>query len=178
MSNVVPCYTVLTKFIPSCVLMNIFNTTITVHMVTGIPSTPTTHRTTDCFDEQLINASTTDQGKFCGKRVGEVFLFAKINKRIRGLQLMMENILNVWRYCSQFNFVSSPNKLFCRFAVKTCVSRKLHKKQLSVPAERLLNKTYNIYWVTLKLQLFSSNSVKFHLKCSFMVTDPLTVVYR
>ena len=45
-----------------------------------------------------ITASTTDQGKFLGKRVGEVFLFAKINKRICGLQLMMENIYNVWRY--------------------------------------------------------------------------------
>ena len=47
-----------------------------------------------------ITASTTDQGKFSGKGVGEVFLFAKINKRICGLQLMMENIFNVWRYCS------------------------------------------------------------------------------
>ena len=44
-----------------------------------------------------ITASTTDQGKFCGKRVGEVFLFVKINKRIGGLQLMLENIFNVWR---------------------------------------------------------------------------------
>ena len=42
-----------------------------------------------------ITASTTDQGKFSGKVVGEVFLFAKINKRICGPQLMMENIFNV-----------------------------------------------------------------------------------
>ena len=47
-----------------------------------------------------ITASTTDQGKFSGKGVGEAFLFAKINTRICGLQLMMENIFNVWRYCS------------------------------------------------------------------------------
>ena len=47
-----------------------------------------------------ITASTTDQSKFCGKRVGEVFLFAKINKLICGLQLIMQNIFNVWRYCS------------------------------------------------------------------------------
>ena len=47
------------------------------------------------------------------------------------------------------------------------VKKIAQKKQLSAPAERLRNKTYNINWVTLKLQLFSSNSVKFHLKCPF-----------
>ena len=45
-----------------------------------------------------ITASMTDQGKFCRKGVCEVFLFAKINKRICGLQLMIEDIFNVWRY--------------------------------------------------------------------------------
>ena len=52
-------------------------------------------------------ASTTDycldgrSGKILGKRVGEVFfLFAKINKRTCGLQVMIENIFNVWRYCN------------------------------------------------------------------------------
>ena len=66
-----------------------------------------------------ITASTTDQDKFCGKGVGEVFLFAKINKRICGLQLMMENIFNVWRYCSgnltlfqvQISFLSARQNL-------------------------------------------------------------------
>ena len=66
-----------------------------------------------------ITASTTDQGKFSGTGVGEVFLFAKINKRICGLQLMMENILNVWRYCSsnltlfqvQISFLSARQNL-------------------------------------------------------------------
>ena len=66
-----------------------------------------------------ITASTTDQGKFSGKGVGEVFLFAKINKRISGLQLMMENIFNVWRYCSsnltlfqvQISFLSARQNL-------------------------------------------------------------------
>ena len=114
-----------------------------------------------------ITASTTDQGKFFGKRVGGVFLFAKINKRICGLQLMIENIFNVWRYCSSNLTLFQAQISLCQL-VKTCVSRKFHeKKQLSAPAERLRNKTYNIYWVTLKLQLFSSNSVKFHLKCRF-----------
>ena len=113
-----------------------------------------------------ITVSTTDQDKFFGKGVGEVFLFAKINKRICGLQLMIENIFNVWRYCSsnltlfqvQISFLSARQNL--------CL-KKMHKKQLSAPAECLRNKTYNIYWVTLKLQLLSSNSVKFHLKCPF-----------
>ena len=113
-----------------------------------------------------ITASTTDQGKFSVKGVGEVFLFAKINKRICGLQLMMENIFNVWRYCSSNLTLFQVQMSFCQL-VKTCVSRKLHKKQLSASAERLRNQTYNIYWVTLKLQLFSSNSVKIHLKCPF-----------
>ena len=66
-----------------------------------------------------ITASTTDQGKFFGKRVGEVFLFDKINKRICGLHLMMENIFNVWRYCSsnltlfqvQISFLSARQNL-------------------------------------------------------------------
>ena len=66
-----------------------------------------------------ITASTTDQGIFCGKEVGEVFLFAKINKRICGLQLMIENIFNVWRYCSgnltlfqvQISFLSARQNL-------------------------------------------------------------------
>ena len=66
-----------------------------------------------------ITASTTDQGKFSGKGIGEVFLFAKINKRICGLQLMMENIFNVWRYCSsnltlfqvQISFLSARQNL-------------------------------------------------------------------
>ena len=44
--------------------------------------------------------STTDAARFCRERVGEVFLFAKINKRICGPLLMMEKILYVWRYCS------------------------------------------------------------------------------
>ena len=66
-----------------------------------------------------ITASTTDQGNFSGKGVGEVFLFAKINKRICGLQLMMENIFNVWRYYSsnltlfqfQISFLSAHQNL-------------------------------------------------------------------
>ena len=81
-----------------------------------------------------ITASTTDQGKFSGKGVGEVFLFAKINKRICGLQLMMENIFNVWRYCSsnltlfhvQISFLSACENLrFKNIAQKTafCFSR-------------------------------------------------------
>ena len=66
-----------------------------------------------------ITASTTDQGKFSGKGVGEVCLFAKINKRIYGLQLMLENIFNVWKYCSsnltlfqvQISFLSAHQNL-------------------------------------------------------------------
>ena len=66
-----------------------------------------------------ITASTTDQGKFYGKRVGEVFLFAKINKRICGLQLMMGNIFIVWKYRSsnltlfqvQISFLSTRQNL-------------------------------------------------------------------
>ena len=66
-----------------------------------------------------ITASTTDQGKFCGKRVGEVVLFAKIDKLFCGLQLMIENIFNVWRYCSsnltlfqvQISFLSARQNL-------------------------------------------------------------------
>ena len=66
-----------------------------------------------------ITASTTDQGKFSGKWVSEVFLFTKINKQICGLQLMIENIFNVWRYCSsnltlfqvQISFLSARQNL-------------------------------------------------------------------
>ena len=77
-----------------------------------------------------ITASTTDQGKFCGKRVGEDFLFAKINKQICGLQLMMENIFNVWRYRSSNLTLFKVQIRFCQLVqlVKTCVSRNLHKK--------------------------------------------------
>ena len=78
---------------------------------------------------------------------------------------MMENILNVWRYCSsnltlfqvQISFLSARQNLRFKNGIK----------QLSVPDECLRNKTYNIYWVTLELQLCSSNSVKFHIKCPF-----------
>ena len=66
-----------------------------------------------------ITASTTDQGKLSGKGVGEVVLFAQINKRICGLQLIMDNIFNVWRYCSsnltlfqvQISFLSARQNL-------------------------------------------------------------------
>ena len=65
-----------------------------------------------------ITALTTDQGKFCRKGVSEVFVFAKLNKRICGLQLMIENIFNVWRYYSsnltlfqvQISFLSARTK--------------------------------------------------------------------
>ena len=69
-----------------------------------------------------ITALTTDQGKFFGKGVGEVFLFAKINKQICGLQLMIENIFNVWRYCSSNLTLFQVKISFCQL-VKTCVSK-------------------------------------------------------
>ena len=66
-----------------------------------------------------ITASMTDQGKFFRKGEGEVFLFAKINRRMCRLQLMMENIFNLWRYCSsnltlfqvQISFLSARQNL-------------------------------------------------------------------
>ena len=47
--------------------------------------------------------------------------------------------------------------------VKICISIKLHNKEFSAPTERLRSKMNYIYVLTLKLQLFSSNSVTFDL---------------
>ena len=88
-----------------------------------------------------ITALTTDQGKFCGKGVSEVFVFAKLNKRICGLQLMIENIFNVWRYYSsnltlfqvQISFLSARQNLrFKKIAQKTafCSSRTSTKQNI------------------------------------------------
>ena len=72
---------------------------------------------------------------------------------------MMEKISN------ESDFISRPNKSFVSSSKhafqENCI------KQLSAPAERLQNKTYYIYLLTLKLHLFSSNSVKFDLTGSF-----------
>ena len=58
-----------------------------------------------------ITASTTDQGKFCGKGVGEVFLFAQQTNlwtpADEGEYIQCLEILQ-----QQSDFISSPNKLF------------------------------------------------------------------
>ena len=57
------------------------------------------HHTTDCFDDRLLLRRQI-RVNFPARGLMNFFLFSKINKRICGLQLMMENIFNVWRYCS------------------------------------------------------------------------------
>ena len=42
--------------------------------------------------------STTVAARFCMERIDEEFLFAKINKQICRVLLMMENILYVWKH--------------------------------------------------------------------------------
>ena len=74
----------------------------------------------------------------------------------RGLEILQQ----------QSGSMSSQNKTFCQL-VKPAFQENCAKSSFSAQAERLRNKTYYIYLGTLKLQLFSSNSVKFDLSGPF-----------
>ena len=65
----------------------------------------------------------------------------------------------------QFDSISCTNKLFVSSS-KPAFQAKLHKSSFA-PAERLRNKIYDNYLVTLKLQLFTSTLAKFGLKGPF-----------
>ena len=74
--------------------------------------------------------------------------------------MFLDTAAAIWLY-----FKPKINKLFVSSSKpaihKTCI------KQLSAPAKSLRTKAYYINLVTLKLQLFSSNSVKFDPKGLF-----------
>ena len=56
------------------------------------------HTVQPTFWRQItFSTADADKGR---ERVCEDFLFAKLNKRICGPLLIMEQMLNVWRYCS------------------------------------------------------------------------------
>ena len=101
----------------------------------------TSYRTTDCFDDRLLFRWQI-RTHFAEKRVGEDFLFAKINKQICGLLLIMEKIFNVWRFVCSSNltlfqaktsFLSAcQNLCFKKIASKAafCSSRTFMKQNI------------------------------------------------